>query len=99
MGYLQKFPINFLKIDQSFIKELFMDTGSAEIIKAMIQLGHTFGLKVVAEGVEGENMLKFIRLQDCDYYQGYYYSRPLEPKEVEKKLLRQHEHFHMDHND
>jgi diguanylate cyclase (GGDEF)-like protein len=87
MGYLQKFPINYLKIDQSFIKELFEESGSAEIIKAMIQLGHTFGLKVVAEGVEGEQILSFIRNQKCDYYQGYFYSKPLEADLIEEKLL------------
>ncbi|MGP4042104.1 putative bifunctional diguanylate cyclase/phosphodiesterase [Gracilibacillus sp. D59] len=87
MGYLQKFPINYLKIDQSFIKELFEESGSAEIIKAMIQLGHTFGLKVVAEGVEGEQILSFIRNQKCDYYQGYFYSKPVEADLIEEKLL------------
>ncbi|UOQ84551.1 putative bifunctional diguanylate cyclase/phosphodiesterase [Gracilibacillus salinarum] len=87
MGYLQKFPINYLKIDQSFIKELFLETGSAEIIKAMIQLGHTFGLKVVAEGVEGEQILSFIKDEKCDYYQGYLYSKPLEAELIEAKLL------------
>ncbi len=87
MGYLQKFPINYLKIDQSFIKELFNQSGSAEIIKAMIQLGHTFGLKVVAEGVEGEQILSFIKDEKCDYYQGYFYSKPVEPDIMEEKLL------------
>ncbi|QGH33387.1 EAL domain-containing protein [Gracilibacillus salitolerans] len=87
MGYLQKFPINYLKIDQSFIKELFEESGSAEIIKAMIQLAHTFGLKVVAEGVEGERILSFIRNEKCDYYQGYFYSKPLEADVMEEKLL------------
>ncbi len=87
MGYLQKFPINYLKIDQSFIKELFEESGSAEIIKAMIQLGHTFGLKVVAEGVEAEQILSFIRSEKCDYYQGYFYSKPLEADLIEEKLL------------
>ncbi|KAB8129383.1 bifunctional diguanylate cyclase/phosphodiesterase [Gracilibacillus oryzae] len=90
MGYLQKFPINYLKIDQSFIKELFTETGSAEIIKAMIQLGHTFGLKVVAEGVEGENILSFIRDEECDYYQGYFYSKPLDANQIGKKLKTVH---------
>ncbi|MDX8046893.1 bifunctional diguanylate cyclase/phosphodiesterase [Gracilibacillus sp. S3-1-1] len=87
MGYLQKFPINYLKIDQSFLRELRDQSGSAEIIKAMIQLGHTFGLKVVAEGVEEEDILSFIRNEQCDYYQGYFYSKPLTPDLIEEKLL------------
>jgi diguanylate cyclase (GGDEF)-like protein len=90
MGYLQKFPINYLKIDQSFLKDLFIEAGSAEIIKAMIQLGHTFGLKVVAEGVEGENMLQFIREEACDYYQGYLYSKPVAAEEIRGKLTKVH---------
>lgn len=87
MAYLPKFPINFLKIDQSFIRDIYNGSGNAEIIKAMIQLAHTFGLKVVAEGVEQENALSFIRNQNCDYYQGYFFSKPLEPEYIEEKLL------------
>lgn len=51
------------------MKDVCTDSGSAEIIKSMIHLGHTFGLKVVAEGVEGEHALSFIRNVACDYYQ------------------------------
>ncbi|WP_277678253.1 putative bifunctional diguanylate cyclase/phosphodiesterase [Gracilibacillus dipsosauri] len=87
IGYLKKFPIDYLKIDQSFLKDVCTDSGSAEIIKSMIHLGHTFGLKVVAEGVEGEHALSFIRNVACDYYQGYFYSQPLEADKVMDKLL------------
>lgn len=87
MGYLPKFPINVLKIDQSFIRDICSGDGNEEIIKAMIQLAHTFGLKVVAEGVEQETALSFIRNEKCDYYQGYFFSRPLEPGILEEQLL------------
>ncbi|GAA0288956.1 diguanylate cyclase (GGDEF)-like protein [Gracilibacillus halotolerans] len=87
MGYLPKFPINFLKIDQSFIRDICNETGNEEIIKAMIQLAHTFGLKVVAEGVEQETALSFIKNEKCDYYQGYFFSRPLEAEVLEQQLL------------
>ncbi|MCT2534441.1 EAL domain-containing protein [Aquibacillus koreensis] len=85
-GYLRKFPINYLKIDQSFIKNALTDASNAEIVKAMIQIAHTFGLKVVAEGVEDPEILSFIGTQQCDYYQGYFFSEPLPPLEIEKLM-------------
>ncbi|MDL4841822.1 sensor domain-containing protein [Aquibacillus rhizosphaerae] len=87
LGYLRKFPINHLKIDQSFIKNSLIESSNAEIIKAMIQIAHTFGLKVVAEGVEEPHILKFIEEQSCDYYQGYYFSKPVPPDEIEALIV------------
>ncbi|MBM7542099.1 EAL domain-containing protein [Amphibacillus cookii] len=87
-SYLKKFPIHFLKIDQSFIRSALVEPSSLEIVKAMIQLAHTFGLKVVAEGVEEEQVLKLLQDYDCDYYQGYYYSRPLPATDLEAILYR-----------
>lgn len=86
-GYLRKFPINYLKIDQSFVKNALEESSSAEIIKAMIQLAHTFGLKVVAEGVEEQRILDLLQAQQCDYYQGYYFSKPISPTDLEKLLF------------
>lgn len=82
-GYLRKFPINYLKIDQSFIRSALVEPSSAEIVKAMIQLAHTFGLKVVAEGVEEKDILQLLQNQKCDYYQGYYFSKPVSALELE----------------
>ncbi|WP_407270834.1 EAL domain-containing protein [Radiobacillus sp. PE A8.2] len=81
-GYLRKFPINHLKIDQSFIKNVEKEEQSAEIVKAVIQLGHTFAIKVIAEGVEDTAVLHFLQQFDCDYYQGYLFSRPLPPEQL-----------------
>ncbi|SDM70002.1 putative bifunctional diguanylate cyclase/phosphodiesterase [Sediminibacillus halophilus] len=86
-GYLRKFPINHLKIDQSFIRDAFHEPSNAEIVKAMIQLAHTFGVKVVAEGVEERAALDFLKHQNCDYYQGYYFSRPVPAEEFENMLV------------
>ncbi|MBM7572415.1 EAL and GGDEF domain-containing protein [Aquibacillus albus] len=86
-GYLRKFPINNLKIDQSFVKNSLIESNSAEIIKAMIQLAHTFGLKVIAEGVENEFVLNFLKSQQCDYYQGYYHSKPIPPEDMEQMMV------------
>ncbi|WP_229666668.1 EAL domain-containing protein [Paraliobacillus quinghaiensis] len=86
-GYLRKFPINFLKIDQSFVKNVLAESSNAEIIKAMIQLAHTFGLKVVAEGVEEQEVLDLLQKQQCDYYQGYFFSKPIPPDKLEQLLF------------
>lgn len=77
LSYLQKFPIDFLKVDRSFLNGVPDDEGDAAITSAVITLGHILGLKVVAEGIENSVQLDFIRSLDCDYYQGYYKSRPL----------------------
>ncbi|WP_440896424.1 sensor domain-containing protein [Amphibacillus sp. Q70] len=85
-GYLRKFPINYLKIDQSFVRSALIEPSSAEIVKAMIQLAHTFGLKVVAEGVEEKEILSLLQENHCDYYQGYYYSKPVPACELESVI-------------
>lgn len=86
-GYLRKFPINYLKIDQSFVRSALTEPSSAEIVKAMIQLAHTFGLKVVAEGVEEKEILSLLQENHCDYYQGYYYSKPVPACELESVIF------------
>ncbi|WCN38744.1 sensor domain-containing protein [Aneurinibacillus uraniidurans] len=77
LGYLKRFPINALKVDRSFVKDVTTDTGDAAIVKAVIHLAHSMGLTVVAEGVETEDVLRFLQEQECNEVQGYYYSRPL----------------------
>lgn len=89
LGYLRRFPIHYLKIDRTFIQDVLVDSSNAEIVKAMIQLGHTFQLKVVAEGVEEKEILHFLQDQQCDFYQGYYYSKPISASEFEKLLTSQ----------
>ena len=86
-SYLKKFPINYLKIDQSFVRSALNEPSSAEIVKAMIQLAHTFGLKVVAEGVEEREILTLLQSHDCDYYQGYYFSKPVPASELESVIF------------
>ncbi|MBM7553692.1 EAL and GGDEF domain-containing protein [Thalassobacillus pellis] len=93
LAYLRKFPINFLKIDKSFIKDIETDPSDAEIVKAMIQLGHTFKLEVVGEGVEKRTILDFLRLHGCDYYQGYHFSKPLPPEDFRAFLMEKSEYM------
>ena len=78
MSYLKQFPVHRLKIDQTFVRDIIANKEDASITKAIIMLGHSFGLRVVAEGVETREQLEFLRLTDCDEIQGYYFSRPLE---------------------
>jgi diguanylate cyclase (GGDEF)-like protein/PAS domain S-box-containing protein len=82
LNYLNRFPLDKLKIDRSFIHDMLDDPGALAITKAIIGLGHTLGLKVVAEGVETEQELKTLRAAGCDELQGYYFARPLTAEEL-----------------
>lgn len=77
MNYLKQFPVNSLKIDQSFVRDIMSNRKDASITKAIIKIGHALDLKVVAEGVEMNEQLEFLRLRACDEAQGYWISRPL----------------------
>lgn len=82
LSYLKLFPVHRLKIDRSFVKDIETDSDDAEIAAATIALAHTLGKEVVAEGVETEAQCRFLRGQQCDILQGYYFSRPLPPEEI-----------------
>jgi len=92
LAYLKKLKVYALKIDREFIKDLPEDKDDTEIVKAIILLAQTLGLKTVAEGVETKEQVEFLRELGCNYAQGYYYSKPLPPDELisvlrEKELL------------
>ena len=78
LSYLKRFPVAKVKIDQSFVRDLENDSESAALCNAIIQLGHSLNLQVIAEGVETAEQLRQIRGLGCDQVQGYYYSRPLD---------------------
>jgi len=86
LSYLKEFPVDALKIDQSFIQNITTDTHNAAIATAIITLGHSLNLSVVAEGVETHEQLIFLRGQDCDAIQGYLVSPPL-PAEAFVQLV------------
>jgi diguanylate cyclase (GGDEF)-like protein len=83
LNYLKRFPIHSLKIDQSFVRDVTTDAHGASIAKSVIALGHSMGLKVLAEGVETLEQLEFLRTHGCDQIQGYYASRPVPAREIE----------------
>ncbi|MFK7701228.1 putative bifunctional diguanylate cyclase/phosphodiesterase [Pseudomonas caspiana] len=78
LSYLKRFPVDYVKIDQAFIRGLGEGTEDAAITRAIIAMAHSLGLKVVAEGVETQAQLDFLRSNDCDEVQGYLISRPIE---------------------
>jgi EAL domain-containing protein (putative c-di-GMP-specific phosphodiesterase class I) len=86
LSYLRRFPIDRIKIDQSFTREVGASPDAAAIARAVIQLGHALGLLVIAEGVETEEQLRFLRENGCDEIQGYIYARPLDPDKLRSLL-------------
>jgi EAL domain-containing protein (putative c-di-GMP-specific phosphodiesterase class I) len=84
LSYLKSFPLNTLKIDRSFIRDISVDKDDAAIVRAIIGLAHNLRLKVVAEGVETEQQLEYLRSLESDEYQGYYCSRPLAVADFER---------------
>jgi diguanylate cyclase (GGDEF)-like protein/PAS domain S-box-containing protein len=88
LSYLSQFPVDKLKIDQSFIRDAVENCGDAAITTAIISMTKSLRLKVIAEGVENEAQLFFLREHRCDEIQGYYFSKPLSAGEATSKLQR-----------
>jgi diguanylate cyclase (GGDEF)-like protein/PAS domain S-box-containing protein len=87
LSYLKRFPIDTLKIDQTFVRDIPRDPDDAAIARAIISMAHSLGMKVIAEGVETAQQLSFLRANRCDSMQGYYFSKPL-PADVMTGLLQ-----------
>jgi diguanylate cyclase (GGDEF)-like protein len=94
LGHLQRFPFDKLKMDISFVREVTRDPSSAAIAKTIIAMAHNLNLAVIAEGVETEGQLDYLRAQGCDEMQGFYFSRPLPPDQFEQ-LLRDRRRLHL----
>lgn len=88
LAYLKRFPIDRIKVDQSFVRDITTDPDDAAITNAIINLGHSLKVEVVAEGVETSEQVLFLRKRGCDSMQGYYFSKPL-PAEEFACLLQQ----------
>jgi EAL domain-containing protein (putative c-di-GMP-specific phosphodiesterase class I) len=92
LGYLKRFLVDTLKIDISFIRDVTTNPDDAAIAIAIINMAHSLRLKVVAEGVEKQEQLEFLRIHGCDEVQGYLLSRPLPANEIAKKFRRVEPH-------
>lgn len=88
MAYLKRFPIDTLKIDQSFVRGLPEDAGDGAIVKATIAIAHALNLSVIAEGVETKDQLSFLQPLNCEEVQGYYFSRPLTAADIGELLTK-----------
>jgi EAL domain-containing protein (putative c-di-GMP-specific phosphodiesterase class I) len=82
LAYLKRFPVNALKVDRSFVRDIENDQDGAAIVKAIVQLAHSLNLGVVAEGVETPEQLSYLASLHCDEYQGYLFSKPLPSEEL-----------------
>ncbi len=87
LAYLKRFPVHKLKIDQSFVQHLDTDTNDAILVRAIINLGHSLGMTVIAEGVETQAQFEYLRQEGADVVQGYLFSKPI-PREEMEDLLR-----------
>ena len=86
LSYLKKFPVDFVKIDQSFIKDVATDPDTMSLVTAIVSMSHSLNLKTIAEGVETEEQWKILRLLKCDMAQGYYLSPPVSAKVFESLM-------------
>jgi diguanylate cyclase (GGDEF)-like protein len=92
LGYLRRLPLNKLKIDRSFIRDITQDPCAAMLTRQIISIAHALGLTVVAEGVEHEAEWAFLSQNECDQIQGYYFSRPVPATDIQK-LLEEDKHW------
>ena len=86
LAYLKRFPIQKLKIDRSFIADIAVDQNDAAIAKSIISLAHNMSLNVVAEGVEDDDQVEWLRQRGCDMAQGFYFAKPLSVEQLDQHL-------------
>ncbi|MEO8627654.1 MAG: EAL domain-containing protein [Betaproteobacteria bacterium] len=86
LAYLKRFPVQDIKVDQSFIRDITSDPDDAAIVKAIIAMAHSLDIRVIAEGVETQAQLAFLKQLKCDVFQGYLFSRPRSAEHFEELL-------------
>jgi EAL domain-containing protein (putative c-di-GMP-specific phosphodiesterase class I) len=88
LGYLKRFPLDFVKIDRELVRGLGRDEQDTAIVRATIELAHNLGLTVVAVGVENDEQLDMLHLLECDRVQGYFFAPPVAPDEFVRRVER-----------
>ena len=87
LSYLKRLPLDELKIDQSFVRDISHDNNDAMIVKTIIEMAQNFDLHVIAEGVEDEEQLMYLKENGCHLFQGYFFGKPMPPEEIERLFL------------
>lgn len=90
LSYLKSLPVNMLKIDKSFIRDIGIDKNDDAIVRTIIVMAKNLGLDVIAEGVENKQQMEFLLANECRLFQGYYFSRPVNVNEFTHRLLQSH---------
>lgn len=90
LSYLRRFPVDSLKIDRSFVQDVTIDEGDAKLVEAIINMARSLNLEVVAEGVETDEQMEFLRVRGCDFAQGYYFSKPVPADEFARLIANWH---------
>ncbi|WP_136681340.1 EAL domain-containing protein [Neptunomonas sp. XY-337] len=89
LSYLKKMPIQYLKIDRSFVKDIGVDPDDQTIVQTVIVMSHALGIKVIAEGAESQEQVDFLSAQQCDEIQGYYFAKPMPLQDLAKFSLQE----------
>jgi EAL domain-containing protein (putative c-di-GMP-specific phosphodiesterase class I) len=93
LNYLHRFPLNALKIDRSFVSQMNPCNKNFEVVKTIITLAKNLGIDVIAEGIETEEQLHQLKALNCDFGQGFFFSRPIAAKDAEQFIYNNYRQF------